>query len=434
MLRDPCGFLSALPAYGDLVQVKLGPVNAVVICRPDLTRQMLLDHRTFDKGGPFFDRLREVIGNGLGTCPYSDHRRQRGLLQPLFRPARYPGYAAVMSQNIATEVEAWGDGQVIDVLPTMHAMTTRIGLLTMFAAPLDSTLLAELHHTINDSLTSMYPRILIPPQLDRLPLPGKRRYDRSRARLRQITEGFIAQYRQEGTDHHDLLSALLTTSQDGRSLSDTEICDQVVTMFVAGTDTTAAVLAWAVYLMARHPDVQERLQQEADTVLTGGTATWDDLPNLAYTRSVVTEILRLYPPGWMLTRTVTTDTELGGHHLPTGTALVFSSYLLHRIPEIYPQPERFDPDRWADRHAPASPGTFMPFGHGARKCIGDTFAMTEDTLGLATIAARWNVRLTSDQAPRPLARAILAPSKTLLRFSRRTSKHTRTLPGPGATG
>jgi pentalenene oxygenase len=431
MLKDPCGFLSALPAFGDLVQVKLGPVNAVVTCRPDLTRQMLLDHRNFDKGGPFYDRLREVLGNGLGTCPHSDHRRQRSLLQPLFRPARYPGYATVMSKHTAAEVEAWGDGQIIDVLPSMHALTTRVGLLTMFAAPLDNARLAELHRAINDTLVGMYRRILIPPQLNMLPLPGKRRYDRSRTRLRQITEEFIAEYRQERIDHQDLLSALLAASQDGQTLSDTEICDQVITIFVGGTDSVAAVLAWAAYLMARHPDVQRRIQHEADTVLTDGTAIWNDLPRLDYTRRVVTEILRIYPPGWMVTRTVTTDTELDGHCIPAGTALVFSSYLLHHLPDIYPEPERFDPDRWVDGQASLPPGAFMPFGHGVRKCIGDTFAMTEATLGLATIAARWNIHLTGDQAPRPVARAILAPSRTLLRLSRRTPKHIRAVSRPG---
>jgi cytochrome P450 len=425
LLRDPCGFLSALPAYGDLVEVRLGPLRAVVVCRPDLARQMLLDHRTFDKGGPVYDRAREALGTGLATCPYGAHRQQRALLQPLFRPARYPGYAAIMTKHITAEVEAWGDGQVIDVLPTMHALTTRVGLSTVFAAPVDSTLLTELHRAINETLMAMHRRIFIPPQMDRLPLLGKRRYDRSRARLRQITDGFIAQYRQSGVDHQDLLSALLATHENGQSLSDAEVCDQVMNMFVAGTDTVAAALAWAVYLMARHPDVQRRLQHEADTILTDGIATWNDLPKLDYTHRVVTEILRLYPPAWMLSRTVSADTELGGHPIPAGTTIMFSAYPLHHSPDLYPEPERFDPDRWADGHAPLPSGAFVPFSHGARRCIGDKFAMTEAALCLATTAARWDIHLTSDRSPRPLAKPILSPSKTLLRLSRRTTPHTR---------
>lgn len=210
-----------------------------------------------------------------------------------------------------------------------------------------------------------------------------------------------------------LLAAQAPTA-DGtlQSLSDSELIDQCVSFFAAGTESTAAALAWALYFLAVHPDVGDRLRDEVDAVLTSaGPPALEDVPRLPFAGRVITETLRLYPPGWFVTRMTTCDTELGGSLIPSGSTIVWSPYVIHHRPDLYRDPERFDPDRWADGRDTAGerPGALVPFAHGARKCIGDNFAMIEATLALVTITARWNLRLASGVRVRPAARAILSP-------------------------
>jgi cytochrome P450 len=248
--------------------------------------------------------------------------------------------------------------------------------------------------------------MLMLPPLDRLPTPSNRRYVKARTRLRQTLDGIIADRRKSGKDYGDLLSSLLSardpeTADVRQGLSDAEISDQVLTFFSAG-GTTATVLAWALHMLAEHPDLEERLHAEVDAVLSGGAATYEHVPKLKLTSRFITETLRVWPPAWVLTRSVAVDTHLGGHLIPAGTTVVYSPYIVHHRPELYPVPERFDPDRWDSTHRPPPPReAFIPFGGGARKCIGDQFSMVEATLALATIAARWQLRSLSGQSIRP---------------------------------
>ena len=407
LLRDPLGFLMSLPEHGDLVRVRFGPFQAMIVCDPGLTRHVLLDDRTFDKGGPLFDRGRELAGDGLLTCPHSEHRRQRRMLQPAFHPSRLLGYAQTMTAQIVDVTGSWRDGQVLDVLAEMHAITARVTLVTMFSDTLSASVLHQALDDLTTLLHGISRRVLLPPPLDRLPTPGNRRYHQSLARLRQTLGGIIADRRASGTDRGDLLSGLLATRDpdpaDARpSLSDAEISDQVVTFFVAGVETAATVLAWALHLLAQHPGIEERLHAEVDAVLQGGAAAHEHLPKLELTSRIITETLRLYPPAWVVTRSTVVDTHLGGHPIPAGTAIAYSPYLIHHRPDLYPDPECFDPDRWDGTHRPPPPrDAFIPFGTGPRKCIGDQFGMIEATLGLATIAARWHLRSLPGQPVRP---------------------------------
>jgi cytochrome P450 len=422
LLRDPLGFVRSLPAYGDLVEVRLGPVKTIIVCTPELTRQVLRDDRTFDKGGPVFGRFREIAGNGLVSCPHADHRRQRRLLQPAFRPARLPGYATVMAAQIAEGIGSWPDGQVIDVTAEMQMVAGRTGVATMFAGALPAATLAHLVDDLNVVLAGIYGRVLRPSPLDRLPTPGNRRYDRVRARLRRTLGELIATYRAGGIDHGDLLSIVLATRDTaGAGLSESEVVDQLVTFFIGGTESTAVTLAWALYLVGRHREVEERLHREVDKVLAGAAATFDDLPGLDLTRRIITETLRLYPPAWMLTRIATKDAELGGHLIPAGTAVAFSPYLIHHRADLYADAERFDPDRWDDRGTAAPPhDAFIPFGAGARRCIGEAFGMTEATVALATIAARWRLEPLADREVRPALGFAMIPKDLRMRVRART--------------
>ncbi|MFE4513643.1 cytochrome P450 [Kitasatospora sp. NPDC056783] len=418
LLHHPHAFVAGLPAHGDLVRLRLGPLRAYVVCHPELVRRLLSDDRAFDKGGPLLDKAREVFGNGLATCPAADHRRQRRMLQPAFHRDRLPGYAALMAEEIAAATAPWHDGDVIDVPAAMYRLTTAVTARCLFAAHerADSP---PVHESMDVVTRGVGRRLLLPlPGADRLPTPGNLRFRRARRDLREITGRLIADYRAAGTDHRDLLSTLLEArDENGRGLSDAEVHEQVVTFLLAGMETTAATLSWAWTLLAANPAVRERLHAELDTVLDGRPARHEDLPALPLTARIVSETLRLYPPPWILGRTATADTELGGHRVPAGTTLLYSPYLLHRRADLFPRPHRFDPDRWLTTARP-SPGTYAPFGLGARRCIGDAFGTTEAVLAVATIAARWTIAPTPGRPVRPTRSSSLSPrpfSATLAR-------------------
>jgi cytochrome P450 len=424
--RKPLDFLASLPAHGDLVRVKLGPWPAYVVCHPDLAHQILVEDRTFDKGGPTFDTARKVAGNGVGSCEHRDHRRQRRLVQPAFRRDRIPGYARVMTEQIAVVTEPWHDGQVLDVLAVMNAFTMAVATRTLFTAGVDESTLIEIQQCARDFSTGLARRVVMPWEwLNKIPTRGNRRFDRARNLLRHHTGQLITNHRRAGIDHGDLLSMLLAArDDDGQGLADSEIHDQVITFLLGGSETTSTALSWAWHLLGCHPDIQTRLHSEVDTVLNGRIAEYHDIPKLKLTARIITETLRLYPPAWMMTRLTTTDTELAGQHLPAGTIVVFSPYVLHHRTDLYPDPDRFDPDRWHDDNAhPLPRGAFTPFAGGARKCIGDVFAKTETTLALASIATRWQLDPTPRTRVRPALRFILAPRSLRMRLRQRRLQH-----------
>ncbi|MFH8383345.1 cytochrome P450 [Kitasatospora sp. NPDC018058] len=418
-VRRPFDFVAGLAAHGDLVKVRLGPLDAYVVCHPDLVRRLLTEDRTYDKGGIIIDKVREAFGNGLATCPAADHRRQRRMLQPAFHRDRLPGYAAMMAEEIAGTTARWRDGDVIDVPAAMYRLTTAVTARCLFAAHERAGSL-PVHECMNVVTRGVARRMMMPlPGADRIPTPGNRRFQRAQRGLKEITRRLIADYRAAGTDHQDLLSTLLSTRDEhGRGLSDGEIHDQVVTFLLAGMETTAATLSWTWTLLAANPAARDRLNAELDTVLDGRPARHEDLPALPLTSRIISETLRLYPPAWILSRTVAADTELGGHPLPAGTTVLYSPYLLHRRADLFPCPDRFDPDRWLTTARPA-PGTYTPFGLGARRCIGDTFGTTEAALALATIAGRWTVTPTPRQPVRPQRSSSMSPRSFQATLTRR---------------
>jgi cytochrome P450 len=399
LIRDPMAFLTALPDTGDLVQLRLGPWRAYLVCSPELTHRLLVDDRTFDKGGQLIDRAREALGDGVATCPHDQHRRQRRLNQPAFHHTRLPGYAARMTERFAALTDSWVPGQTVDVLAELESTAVRILIDTMFTdaglAPDDLTRMLD---DVMGISRGVFRRMLMPTLLARLPVLGNRGFERSHAHLRAMARATIARHRDGGTDHDDLLSTLVAARDPEAAggsarLSDDELTDTIITYFFAGAETSASLAAWAAYFTARDPALQARLHAEADRVLADAPATYADLPRLELTSAIITETLRLRPPGWIFTRTTAREAELGGYRLPAGSTVLYSQYLAHHRPDSFPDPERFDPDRWRDGWPAAPPpGAFVPFGGGARKCIGDTFATMEATLALATIAARWTLR------------------------------------------
>ncbi|MEU4742613.1 cytochrome P450 [Actinosynnema sp. NPDC023658] len=425
MMRDPLGFLGSLADQGPLVRIALGPVKAVVVCDAELAHRMFMDDRTFDKGGPFTDRVRDVVGDNLSTCPHPEHRRQRRLLQPAFHVGRFGAYGRTMSAQIAERVDAWQDGQVLDVPAEMAMLTTNVLTATMFSDTLSPAELKQSQEDADVLATDILPRMMMPRALTKLPIPPNVRFERAHARIRGTIETIVAARRAEGGDRGDLLSALLAGYDEestgaARTLSDTEVVNQMLTFHLAGSETTAVTLAWALHLIARHPDVERRLHAEVDAVLAGRTAGPDDVPALELTGRVVTETLRLRSPVYVLTRQVTADTELGGHRLPAGTVLAYSPYPIHHNADLHPDPHRFDPDRWDPARKPAR-HAFVPFANGARKCIGDKFSLMEATLALASIVARWRLaHVPGEEDIRPAAAAVIRPRRLRMRAFSRT--------------
>ncbi|BCK56272.1 cytochrome P450 [Nocardia wallacei] len=417
LFRDPLAFLESLPPQGALVRIGLGPMTAVVICDPDLTRQVLQDDRVFDKGGVLFDRAREVFGMNLVTCPHSRHRRQRRLVQPAFHSARLPGYAKTMANETAAVVGGWRDGQILDIPAETGRLAMRIAMETMFSGSLAPH---ALHRAIDDLTVvtgGILRRAMLPPWLNQVPTPANWRYNRAGARLERMVDDIVAERRCADVDHDDLLSALLTACAPGRSdMIDFEIRDQIIAFFGAGSETTANTLAWALHMIARHPGVEQRLHAEVDNVLAGAPAGWADIPRLELTSRVITETLRLCSPAWIFTRIVSEDVNLDGNLISAGTTLVCSPYLVHRDDRLYDRPLRFDPDRWGRAGQSQPPRhAFLPFGWGARKCIGEQFAHMEAVVALSTITARWRLESVDDRPVRPPPAATLIPHGLRLR-------------------
>ncbi|MFI2228760.1 cytochrome P450 [Nocardia testacea] len=425
LLRDPLAFLSSLARDGsELVRIRIGPGSAVVVCDPDLTDRVLRDDRTFDKGGPLFDTARKVVGENVITCPHPMHRRQRSLIRPTFGRARLANYGRAMTAEADAMTAAWNDGEVVDMRAAALRLTTQTVMATMFSGALTPHVRDRALADVTDIVNGLYRQMLAPPLLNRIPTPGNRRYGRAHARLRELMARIVAERRIDGTDHGDLVSAMLAarlptesaaSDDTGGGMTDRQICDQLMAFFIAGSETTASALAWALHLLVAHPQIEERLHQETARVLDGAPARYRDLPDLPLTGHVITEALRLYPPGWLFTRTVTTDTRLGGYDLPAGTSVVYSPYILHRRSDLYPNPDRFDPDRWDTPRPSIRRHAFVAFGAGPRRCPGEAFAVTELTLALATITGRWRIRHRVGTRTRPAVAMALHPRELRIR-------------------
>lgn len=388
LARDRLAFLERLHAYGEMVWIRIGPWKALVITSADLSDRVLRDDRTFDKGGYLYDRIRETGGNGLVSCVHSDHRRQRRLVQPVFHRDRLPGYLGLLREQLDEVLGRWPDGGTVDVRADMQSITAR----TMLPRGLPPAVMERMLADMNVILAGVTWRSIVPKSLDRVPTPANRRYRRAQERLRGVVAGVIRDYREGGADHDDMLSGLLASY--GSEGDDAEIHDQVLTFLLAGTETTANVVSWALHLVAQRPDIERRLRDEEDLA-----------------RKVVLETMRLYPPVPVLTRITTKDTQLGGHDVPAGTAIAYSPYLVQRQSEHFKNPDSFDPDRWDDgKDVPRVP--FLAFGGGARRCVGDTFGIAEAVLMLSAITSRWSLRPVRGSRVRPALSLVLTP-KTL---------------------
>ncbi|MER5782575.1 cytochrome P450 [Streptomyces mobaraensis] len=398
--RTPLTFLCSLPAQGDLVRVRLGRRRLYVVCHPELADRVLRDSRTFPKGGPGYAQMRTLLGDGIVTCPNARHKRTRQLLQQPFLRTRVGDYVPAMVETTDAVTGTWRPGVPFDVMREMTAVAAKIGLRTMFAAEVPEHFRDEAHVCIEEIIAGIHREVLTSALGVRWLFPRRtRRFHRALTRYRQIVDEVILAYRGSGAEHADILSMLLAARDDaGEPMSDREVRDNVINMFTAATAAgRASAMVWALHLLDRHPEVARRVRHEIDSVLGDGPPDESAVRRLKLTRHVALESLRLYPHGWLIIRRVATPVELAGRLLPPGTNLVISPYQLHRRPDDFPDPDRFDPDRWAAETA-GPREAFIPFGNGSRKCLGEAFALTEIVVVLARVLQGWTLRGQPDSA------------------------------------
>jgi cytochrome P450 len=401
--RDRLALLQDIGARcGDVGMMHFGPFPAVVMNRPDLVQAVLVDHGAdFDKGLVFRAALRPFLGEGLFTSEGEFHRKQRKTMAPAFQPRNIAGYGDTITGYTHEAEVAWTDGQELDLPDALTALTMRIIGKILFDADTFSeadTLgagIAEVTRAGDYSLTHLV-RWPLP-----VPTPRNRRSLAALAVVRRSIQAMIDERRRDGRERDDFLSILLRSRDEtGQPMSDVQLRDEALTLFGAGHDTTSGALSWAFTLLATHPAAYDRLCEESDRVLAGRLPTVADLPNLPYALQVLKETLRLYPPAYLVSRTALRDVTIDGYALRKGEGVVLSIYTIHRRPDLYPDPERFDPDRFtpeAEKRLPRH--AFMPFGAGPRICIGFHLALMEAHLILSTLAGR--VRF--ERLPGPVA-------------------------------
>ncbi|WP_035860993.1 cytochrome P450 [Kitasatospora cheerisanensis] len=419
MVTRPLAFLDTLPALGDPVRVRVGPRDLYIVSTPESIHRVLTERADYDRSGPLYAKIRTFLGNGLATCPHADHRRLRRIVQPAFQRALLPRYAEAMTAETAALTARWRPGRTVDITHEAFTLTTAVAVRTLFSAGLTPGAAERLRHALDVLLRGLYLRVVLP-AADLLPTPSRFEYRRALRSWHAGVAGIVADYRARGVDHGDVLSLLLAArDEDGRPLDERELADQVATLVLAGAETTSSALAWALRLVAEHPEVERKLHAEVDAGPADRPARWEDLGQLPYAGQVVNETLRLYPPAWAISRTTARPVELGGARLPAGALVVCCLYLLQRRPDLFPDPTRFDPDRFAP--GAVQRDAYLPFGLGATRCLGDRFGAVEATLALATVAGRWRLRPVSDGAVRPVPRLVLSPGPQPVRLTARVS-------------
>ncbi len=412
LMKDPLELLENLVAqYGDLFIFRLGPAKICVLNQPEAVEEVLVHQAGKLVKGRLLERSRRLLGQGLLTSEGELHKEQRKLITPAFHRQRLTGYAASMSAEAEELALSWRSGDLVDMSEEIRRLTLRIVARTLFSAEVDTTTQREIGAAL-ETFQESFRRLMLPLPaglLEWLPTPATLRFRRARARLDAIIRDLIAERRRSG-DQGDMLSMLLEArDEEGRGMNEQQIRDEVLTLFLAGHETTANALAFSFLMLARHPEVADTLAAEADAVLGERSAGLGDLPHLVYCRQVLSEAMRLYPPAWAIGRRATQSVEVAGRVLEAGTIVLVSPWLLHRRAEVFADPLRFDPRRFAPganeaRHKFA----YMPFGAGPRLCIGMQFAWLEGILLLATLTRKFRATLAD-----PLAEIALQASVTL---------------------
>jgi cytochrome P450 len=410
--------------YGDVCWIRVGPEALLFVSGAEYVHSILVEHAESFIKSRGLQLARPALGNGLLTSEHDYHRRQRKLISPGLQHRRIRAFADVMASYAERMQAGWQDGTPLDVSAQMLELTLSITAKTLFNSEV-----AEEAREIGDAVT-VASRYVISEVTSIIkfpltwPTPRNLRLKRAIARLDRTVYRMIRERRASGQDPGDLLSMLLSAQEEGSGyrMTDVEVRDEAMTLFLAGHETTANALTWALYLLAGHPRVQRELEREVDEVLGGRLPTFDDLPRLPFALQVFKETMRLYPPAYLIGRQAERDVTVGDVFIPGGATLFVNVYGMHRRPDYFPGPDDFSPERWkpeAEKLLPRS--AYAPFGGGPRVCIGNQFALMEGQIVLAALAQRFRFERVDDRPPvaeplitlRPLDGISLRPKKRL---------------------
>jgi cytochrome P450 len=398
--RDTLGFITRCRDYGDVVRARFFYVTAYFLYHPnDIEYVVSTNARNFVKSmslrSNFFHRL---VGNGLLTSEGEMWKRQRRLAQPAFHRQRISAYGDVMVDYAQRMIAMWRAGEVRDIHRDMMRLTLEIVVRTLFNADVSQDA-DKVGQVLSQIVKPFASQATIKWILDnRLPTTAHRRFHRDAQQIDDIVYRIIADRRASGLDQGDLLSMLLEAhDEDGSQMTDKQLRDEVMTLFLAGHETTALTLSWTWYLLAQNRAVEQKFHAELDDVLSGRPPTLEDLPRLKYTEMIAREAMRLYPPAYGLGREAIEQCEIGGFRVPRKTQVFMFQWVTQRDARFFPEPEAFHPQRWTDEFVGSLPKyAYFPFGGGPRFCIGNTFAMMEIVLVLATIGQRLKLALAPD--------------------------------------
>lgn len=408
--RDPLAFLrEQVDRHGDLVSMRMLGEEWLLVSHPEHIETLVVKHARVMGRDAFTTVLQRVLGLGLLTSDGELWKRQRKLMAQAFTPRRIHEYAGAMVRVTDAEIAGWRDGDRVDLHAEMSRVTMAIAADVLFGAsvaPRDVDVVREALEVITEFLGQSPEAVFGVPEW--VPTPRNRRVARAVGAIDALVYDIIRR-RRGGEQRDDLLGTLLAAQDDeGLRMSDQQLRDEVITLFLAGHETTALALTYTFYLLSKHPDVERRLFAEIDSVLRGRLPSAEDVPALPYLDRVLKESMRLFPPAWTIGRAALEDVDLRGHRIAKGTQILISQWVVHRDPRWFPNPEGFDPDRWLPERSAGLPRyAYFPFGGGPRVCIGNHFAMMEAALALATVVQRHRIELLPGQ------RLALAPSVTL---------------------
>ena len=412
--RDTLAFIEQARDYGDVVRMRFFYLTVHFLYNPAHIEYVLSTNaKNFIKSRslrtPFFRRL---VGNGLLTSEGEEWKRQRRLAQPAFHRQRISSYGDVMVEYADRMISGWRNDEVRDIHRDMMTLTLEVVVKTLFNADISGEadrvgrVLARMVKPFASQATLKW--ILD----NRLPTPTNRRFNADAREIDNIVYRLIAERRSSGADQGDLLSMLLAAQdEDGSRMTDHQLRDEVMTLFLAGHETTALTLSWAWYLLAQNPEVEKNFHAELDEVLEGRLPTVADMPRLKYTEKIAKESMRLYPPAYGVGREAIQEFELGGYRIPARAQLFMFQWVTQRDSRFFSEPNRFYPERWTEEFTNSLPKyAYFPFGGGPRACIGNYFAMMEVVLLLATIGQRFRFSLLPDHQVRLMPAMSLRPA------------------------
>lgn len=408
-MKDRLGFLTKLSKLGDVATFKMGKQTAFFINHPDLIRDVLVtNHYKFEKGRAL-KQAKKLLGEGLLTSEGKEHLRQRRMIQPVFHRQRIANYANTMIEFGEKMADEWKDGAEIDVSQEMMRLTLQIVGKTLFSANVsDDT--DEVGKAMT-TLVELFDYLLMPyaELLEKLPLPYSKRFRKAKISLDAIIYEFINERRKSGEDKGDLLSMLLIAQDedDGGQMTDIQLRDECLTLFLAGHETTANALTWTWYLLSQNPEAEAKFYEEIDTVLGNRQIVPEDYQKLKFTEAVLAESMRIFPPAWGVGRLAMQEHELGGYKIPAKSPVLMSMFVLQHDERFWKDAESFKPERFLSENAIKEAGNkfiYFPFGGGVRRCIGEQFAWMEGVLLLATLGRKWKFNLNSNQkiVPQPM--------------------------------